>query len=71
MPTVGHVGQDVRTLAAEELLKFLVREVPEIAWAAKHVSTPPAAPTEADLQDLDTTYPWHVGTLRRAAVSHS
>ena len=59
--TAGRVGQDQRTLGANDhsryraglgKLQFMVNEVPEIAYAVKNLSRQLAGPSELDMQDL-------------------
>ena len=60
-PIVGQVGQDQRTLGASDhsryragvgQLQFMIKEVPEIAHAAKNLSKRLAKQSELDMQDL-------------------
>ena len=60
-PTAGRVGQDQRTLGANDhsryragvgKLQLVINEVPEIAYAVKNLSRQLAGPSELDMQDL-------------------
>ena len=60
-PTVRQVGQDQRTLGANDQsryragvgkLQFIINEVPEIAYAVKNLSRQLAGPSELDMQDM-------------------
>ena len=60
-PTAGRVGQDQRTLGANDhsryragvgKLQFMISEVPEIAYAVKNLSRQLAGPSELDMQHL-------------------
>ena len=58
-PTVGQVGQDRRTLGANDhskyrvgKLQFMINEVPQMAYAAKNLSRQLVGPSELDMQNL-------------------
>ena len=60
-PTAGRVGQDQRTLGANDHSKYragvgklqlMINEVPDVAYAVKNLSRQLARPSELDMQDL-------------------
>ena len=76
-PTAGRVGQEQRILGATdhsryraelENCKFMINEVPEIAYALKNLSRQLAKSTESDMLDLKQCTRYTLGTQRRVVV---
>ena len=69
-PTVGQVGQDQRTLGANDhsryragvgKLQFMINEVPDTAYTVKNLSRQLAEPSELDMQDLKQCVQYTLG----------
>ena len=79
-PTAGRVGQDQRTLGANDHsryragvgeLQFMINEVPEIAYAVKNLSRQLTGLSELDMQDLKQCGRYTLGHTHTATSGYS